>query len=180
MTEVALNLTERVNLGPAMTVLPRRRRLFCLAYMRLGASNARGYGDGKAAAIAAGYSEHSATNIAYQLLLDKRVQAALIELGQAEFASLGPTVIARLKDLTAMPEHKDHYNALKFVAAQAGHREIRETIHTVVMTEAEKIEKLKTLALETGEDPAKWIGPNVLEGEYEDITQSVLPPGEEY
>ncbi len=164
-----------VDVGPAMASLPPQQRLFAITYIHNG-------GNGAEAARAAGYSDNGGgcKSRASEFIRSKRMQMALQELGAARFAELGPSAIDAMANLVLMPMHKDHYNAAKFVAGQAGHREVKEVEHVPGSTPEQKIARIMKLAAEQGLDPKVLLGENAIDVEFETIDEYGIPEGEEY
>lgn len=166
-----------VVLGPAMIALPERYRLFCIAFMSNG-------GNGAEAARTAGYSDTGggARVRASELIRDRRIQAALKELGDAAFVEMAPAALETIRKIRDNPQHPKQFDAAKYALTQAGYREVREINHNVTVTNEEKVERIKLLAAKLGRDPKEFLGENAIDVEFEDITddEPVVVDGEEY
>lgn len=82
-------------------------------------------GDGKAAAIAAGYSNTSegAKVRAFEVRHRPRVIEAIHECGWRLLGSLGVTAVSALESLVLRPEHPDHFKAVTAVLSRIGFHE---------------------------------------------------------
>jgi hypothetical protein len=163
-------LTQTLRFGPAMTSLTDKQRAFVIAWNNAGGKNAA------EAARTAGYADSgpsgaSARNVAHKLLLDPRIQAAVIEDARARFVGTIADDLHSLSQIAGNPQHKRQLDAIKMRLHHAGMIETvkMEVEHKVDPTLAQKLDELKRLAAITGDDIS-----DIVDADFEDVTEEVL------
>lgn len=153
-----------VELGPAMLSLSDRQRKFVVAYYDNGANGAE-------ACRMAGYSQAEGIPKAqaWRLMQMPKIQAALKELGDAKFYEMAPKAINRMNALTDMPNHKDHFGAVKYVLGQAGFRETREVNVNTTISADDDMKAILRISHATGLDPTAVAGLNAVDVEFEEV-----------
>jgi hypothetical protein len=145
-------------LGPAMRALPNDRwRAFVQAYLveTYTNKNKDNYGAQASAARQAGFGNPKTTpramaHIAWRIMRDERMIAAVREESQKYLRSIAPDAVKAVQNGIRNPEHKDH---ARFVAMVLDRSDPTETRHNVEVThrhvdaEQEAIEELRALRL---------------------------------
>ncbi len=124
--------------GPAMRELTVRQRAFVLAYFE-----AR---SGAAAARAAGYSEGASRRnlktMAYELLRNAKVKAAILEVARGRYVGLLPKAMSVQEEIMNDPKHRDRFKAAQHIAAAAGIAQVVEHRHEHVLSVSEQFAEL--------------------------------------
>jgi phage terminase small subunit len=150
------------DLGPAMRQLTEKQRKFVQIYLE------QPLRDGASTAAAAGYSTGGKSGVgirfeAYRLLRSEKVLAAIREELDKRFRS--DAVIGRsvLMEIALDKEHPQRLKAATALLDRGGFHSMSEqrisVTHQDLGTPA-MIERIKTLAVELGMDPAKLLGHN--------------------
>ena len=151
--------------GPKMAALATdKQRAFVVEMYRV----APGKGAPVRAAVAAGYgtprsSRASISVIAYRLVNDERIQAALAEHGRQRFHELFPLALSSLESLLKNKSHRDHGRAVmgiieRLAPAEFLHRHEHEHRHRIDM--ATMVEQIKSLAVKLDLPAAQLLGIN--------------------
>jgi hypothetical protein len=173
---------ERTEWGPAMAALPNdRQRAFVVA---LYGEEAPRKGDGLLiyAARAAGYGTPTSSTkslgvIANRIVHDGRVQAAIVEHSRSVLRAVPPEAIRALKDLIRDPKARDHARAIAMVIDRT---DPLQTLHTVRVEDTRPpspevtqkvLDRIEELMQRAGMIP---LPPNVIDGEYSDVTEQAL------
>ncbi|MGH3511444.1 MAG: hypothetical protein ACRDRB_04120 [Pseudonocardiaceae bacterium] len=130
--------------GPFMRALAPRHRVFVVSYCSNGCNGAD-------AAREAGFLDTGTGAIrvrSHRLLHRPDVRAAIREWTLAMIEAKLPVYRELMDEIAENPSHKDQFKALVHVQAISGMAAIHkhEHEHTVIVTDAEKIEKIKQLA----------------------------------
>lgn len=142
-------------LGPAMRALSAKHRCFVEFYIfeLLHNKNKDAIGAKAAAARKAGYGRPNSKpkavgDIAWRLMQDPRILAAIAEESRNLVRGGAPEAVAALLNLVRDPEHKDHARAIAMVLDRTDpittHQQIDVT-HRHVDPEQEEIEELRAL-----------------------------------
>lgn len=179
MPPLAITLTTKMHLGPAMTVLNDRQRAFVIALNNAGGKNAT------EAARAAGYIDSGSGGIkvqAHHMLHDPRIQAAILEDARARFVGDLHETLDRIEGIAKNTQHPKQLDALKIKLHHAGMVEVKRTEIDVTgtVTFEQKIDRLTQLARATGKDPEEVLRrlglqpvPEVTDAEFEDVTDEI-------
>lgn len=159
--------------GPAMMALVPMQQRFVIAYCTLG------YRRHKDAAIAAGYSPNNATQLASNLLRNRRIQDAIAEQADSHLRSGVLLAASVLTEILEDPNHKDRLKAAKMMLEHAKvivpPEQVIEVKHTV--NQKEQIAQIKSMAEKLGLDPRQLLGQYgvTVDAEFEDVTHQVQP-----
>jgi hypothetical protein len=136
------------DLNPEMQALTPGRRAFVIAKVHHGMTNAQ-------AAIAAGYSEHSASSWGAQLAAREDVKAAMTAECRTIMHVLAPLAIRTVEDVMSDPQHKDRLKAAAMILDRTGLHAVTEThSHTHQhLSEAEMDKRILALCAELGMSP---------------------------
>lgn len=157
-----------VELGPAMAALTEKQRRFVTALFEAPKS----HGAGVFAARAAGYgtstsSRQSIAQMAYSLMHDPKVEAAVAEVSKQHLTVLGPHAVRALRRVLDNPGHRDHGRALGIIFDRVAPQQSTHTMNVNVNAtpSAEKvaasIERIAELAAKFG---VALPAPKVIEG----------------
>jgi phage terminase small subunit len=138
-------------LGPAMKALPNDRQRAFVEYYVL--STKPGYGAQVTAARRAGYGTPNSTptimaNIAWRLMQDEQIQAAIIEASRKVLRGMAPGAVRAVHNLINDPAHKDHARALDMVLSRSDPittHQVVDVTHRHVDAEQEALEELRAL-----------------------------------
>lgn len=163
--------------GKAMAALNERQRIFVISLFESDVSGA------EAARIAGygGINEGSARVQASRLLAQPKIQEAIREYGRGRMAGLAPEMIRQLESVAKSPQHKDQVKAIVAMLNRGGLHEVveRNVNVNVTLTSAEKLERLRELAIAHGDDPARILGNltdvELKDGEYQVIEETPAP-----
>jgi hypothetical protein len=151
-------------LGPAMRALPNNRWRAFVEFYLLGTvanKNKNNHGAQAAAARQAGFgtprsTPHVMTHMAWKLMRDERVIAAVAEEARKLLRSGAPEAVRAALNGVRNPEHKDHARFVGMVLDRADPIESRQQIevtHKIVDPDQEALEELKALrVLNTSHD----------------------------
>jgi phage terminase small subunit len=138
-------------LGPAMKALPNDRQRAFVEYYVL--STKPGYGAQVTAARRAGYGTSNSTptimaNIAWRLMQDEQIQAAIIEASRKVLRGMAPGAVRAVHNLINDPAHKDHARALDMVLSRSDPitmHQVVDVTHRHVDRDQEEIEELRAV-----------------------------------
>lgn len=161
--------------GPAMQALNPRQQAFVMAFFAMADPEA------VHAARAAGYkmdgNPGSIRVQAHALMHSDKIQAAMLEWAQRQVRGAGLAIgLKAILKIAGNAQHKDQAKAAIALMNRAGMHEIveRKNTHEIILSEKEKIEEIKQLALFLGHDPATLIGTITLsQGEYEPVPEGL-------
>lgn len=146
------------DLGPAMTALNERQRIFVVALVEYA-------GNATQAARSAGYADNGNGSIqvqAHRLAHDEKVQAALLEETRKRLKVATVTAAEYLVKCVGNPQldDKERLKAAGMILDRGGMHALTEHKVSVTHTEtrAEKIAALKDLAALMGKDPRELLG----------------------
>jgi phage terminase small subunit len=149
-------------LGPAMQALKPKWRAFVCAYLleppgmgaQVNAARRAGYGTPKTKPA------HMA-NIAWRLMQEPRIIAAIAEESRKMLRSGSPQAVNALMAMVADPEHKSHARAVEMVLARSDPPEFRQTMTVEHKhNNDDMIELAKRLAQELGVEESTLLGVN--------------------
>lgn len=147
-------------LGPAMRALPRESwRTFVVAYCMAPTGYGANVDAFRKAGLDKGYSQATASSMAWQLLQDERIIAAIGEEARKMLRAGAPAAAKALLNLISNPDHRDHGRAIGMVLARTDPevQRIDQTItHRVINPDEEALEELRA-ARALGADRAKLI-----------------------
>jgi phage terminase small subunit len=165
-----VDLLRDIELGPAMRGLTEKQREFVYAMIETGGMNYSG------AARAAGYQGDAEVMkvSGYRLAHDSRIQEAMREMGP-RMLNAGLFIAARFVLETIdnpQIETKDRLKAAEMVMNRTGMHATSE--HKVAVTHKNEtteqvMKEIAAMSKTLGVDPAKLLGGNIVEAEFEEI-----------
>lgn len=168
-----LAVPEGLNFGPAMRALNERQRDFVYHLYALGCR------DPVDASRAAGYPDTSPSGVAirtqtWRLMHHDGVKAAIEEEGKRRFKADVPFAHHLLLNLAENEQTKDNVRLAAGLALlnRGGFHEKTEHTVSVHHTYEAKVQRLRELAIENGEDPAVALGDfagPMTDAEYEEV-----------
>jgi phage terminase small subunit len=136
-------------LGPAMKALPAKWRSFVTFYLlenpgrgaQTNAARRAGFGTARSKPI-------NMAHIAWRLMRDERIQAAIAEEARKLLRGSAPEAAKALIELIRNPDHKDHARAIGMMLARTDPEITRHDmniVHRVVNEDDESLEELRAL-----------------------------------
>lgn len=176
MTTELTIVEQEQDFGPAMLALPENRRRFVLSVLLTGGRN------GAEAARMAGYSEHSATATASQLMRDEKVLAAIREEAERRLKSAAAMAVETLVQICGDQMNKDRFKAAARILDFAGLAPKSEHTIKVEHTNLDRrgqLLEVKQLALELGLDARDMLrkaGLEVIDAEFTEVFPDAAKP----